>query len=183
MKIIPPAEFITSVWKNGGGITHEILRHDHDGRLHWRLSIAEVASSGAFSFFNGCRRCLTVIEGAGMDLVSPQSVYAADFLKPVWFPGSEQIECRLRDGPCRDFNLIFDTAEITATLDVLDGNATMAPDSSWRGAYVVEGLISQGSDVASQGSFAILDQDAAVISGTVLLVTIMAMVKSGYADA
>jgi environmental stress-induced protein Ves len=64
MKIIPPSAFVTMPWKNGGGITHEILKQEHGGKLLWRLSIAEVASDGPFSLFPGLSRILTVIEGA-----------------------------------------------------------------------------------------------------------------------
>ena len=72
MRIILPEAFHTQPWKNGGGITHEIAREDRDGALLWRLSIAEVASDGPFSAFTGLSRILTVIEGAGLHLHTPE---------------------------------------------------------------------------------------------------------------
>jgi len=42
MDIIRRSQFQTVPWNNGGGITHEVAREDQDGKLLWRLSLAEV---------------------------------------------------------------------------------------------------------------------------------------------
>ncbi|MFT3672511.1 HutD family protein [Aestuariivirga sp.] len=68
MDIIRRSQFQTVPWNNGGGITHEVAREDEDGKLHWRLSLAEVGRDGPFSLFPGLARILTVIDGVGMDL-------------------------------------------------------------------------------------------------------------------
>lgn len=128
MRRIRQSEFKTAAWKNGGGVTHEIARHDDGDVLVWRISLAEVAADGPFSLFAGLTRVLTVIEGAGVDLHSANGVLAALPLVPVRFSGGTPIDGRLRDGPCRDVNLIFDATRIAASASVLRpggaGNAT-----------------------------------------------------------
>ena len=85
MRVLTPDSFAASAWKNGGGVTREIARDPPDGPWRWRLSIAEVASDGAFSAFPGLSRILTVIEGSGVDLHGSDGVIAALPLRPVAF--------------------------------------------------------------------------------------------------
>jgi len=119
MKILAPERFVTTPWKNGGGITHEIARHETGGRMVWRLSVAEVGADGPFSRFEGLMRILTVIEGAGLSLVTPMGNLAALPRGPVRFPGDLPVDGRLIAGPVRDLNVIFDPGQVEARVDHL----------------------------------------------------------------
>lgn len=119
MRRIPRSNFQTARWKNGGGITHEIARLEEGGALVWRISLAEVAADGPFSAFPGLTRILTVIHGPGLDLEGAVGVLAALPLKPVRFSGNSPMHGRLRGGPCRDVNLIFDARRVVADVTVL----------------------------------------------------------------
>ncbi|WP_347271685.1 HutD/Ves family protein [Rhizorhabdus histidinilytica] len=64
-------------WKNGGGTTREIAVFPPDAGMDdfvWRLSMARVEQTGAFSAFDGVDRVLAVLEGrlrlsgAGLDV-------------------------------------------------------------------------------------------------------------------
>jgi environmental stress-induced protein Ves len=123
MQIIHRAKFKTVPWKNGGGITHEVAKAEEDGRLLWRLSLAEVASDGPFSLFPGLARILTVIDGDGMDLrdATGHIVHPVPLLQPVAFSGDEPLSGTLRNGPCLDFNLIYDPARFRGIVRVLSG--------------------------------------------------------------
>jgi len=112
-KVLSSDKFITSRWKNGGGITHEIARSHLGDNWVWRISIADVATDGPFSRFDGMSRILTVIEGKGVDLISSDGVIAARPLKPVSFSGEMDISSRLVDGEIKDLNIIFDSTQIT----------------------------------------------------------------------
>lgn len=122
-RIIPPAEFVTQAWKNGGGVTHEIAR-DRDA-WGWRFSMAEVAQDGPFSIFAGMARILTVIQGAGLDLHHAGGVMAVPLLRPCGFSGDIAIDARLKQGSIRDFNVIYDPLRFAAEVDVLTGDAVM----------------------------------------------------------
>ena len=121
MDIIPASHFQTTPWKNGGGITHEIARADDGAALLWRLSIAEVASDGPFSAFAGLSRILTVIEGAGLVLQSPDGPIEAQPFVPVAFSGDLPIDSRMVGGPIRDLNLIYDASRFSGQVSVLAG--------------------------------------------------------------
>jgi environmental stress-induced protein Ves len=118
MRIIPPTEFKAMPWKNGGGITHEVLKEEHGGKLLWRLSIADVASDGPFSLFPGLSRILTVIEGEGLLLQAPDRTLRALPFFPVAFSGDLPIASNRIGGDVRDFNVIFDAGAVAADLSV-----------------------------------------------------------------
>jgi environmental stress-induced protein Ves len=119
MQILFSNSFKRSTWKNGGGISHEVARDREGDSFGWRISIAEVSSDGPFSLFPGYRRCLTVISGNGMELRRPSGSQDARLFEPVWFSGDEAISGKLNNGPCLDFNVIFDPSRFAAELEVL----------------------------------------------------------------
>ncbi|MGB5069213.1 MAG: HutD family protein [Albidovulum sp.] len=121
MQIIHSNQFLRQPWKNGGGVTHEIAKAMKGDDLLWRLSMADVAADGPFSFFPGLTRSLTVIEGDGIDLETPDGPLTASPLAPVRFSGDTPVTGRLHHGPIRDLNLIFDAGRITATVTPLTG--------------------------------------------------------------
>ena len=129
MRIIRPSAHRVMPWKNGGGTTTEIAiappAADVGGRFRWRLSIAEVEQSGPFSAFPGYERTIMVIAGRGMDLAVgglPARRLDRPF-EPFVFSGDSPAECRLLDGPIRDFNLMVERSSLRSRLNVvsLDG--------------------------------------------------------------
>jgi environmental stress-induced protein Ves len=111
-------------WKNGGGVTRELLKIPHPtepARFLARLSIATVASSGPFSVFPGVDRTLMLLEGAGMALSvgGAPEVMLQERWQPFPFPGEADTRCRLLDGPVQDFNLMVDRASAASTLEVV----------------------------------------------------------------
>jgi len=97
-------------WKNGGGTTTEIWKAlSPAGEMLWRLSIADVASDGPFSEFPGVDRWIMVIEGKGMELdIDGMGKRRLDHaFNPLYFPGYAKTNCRLIDGPIRDFNFMI----------------------------------------------------------------------------
>jgi uncharacterized protein len=160
MNIIRRANFKTVPWDNGGGITHEVARKDTDKGLLWRLSLAEVGRDGPFSLFRGLARILTVIEGVGMDLVSPKGTlaHALPLLRPVYFSGDEELDGRLRDGPCLDFNLIYDPKVCNGSAMVLSGGESIvpAPAAIMDGVLCLDGALACGQDTLVRHDFAFL---------------------------
>ena len=108
MKIVRASDLAEVRWKNGGGVTREIAVASENGKIIWRLSMADVAVDGPFSDFTGLTRILTVIQGNGIDLISTQGKLSADLNRPVRFDGALKINSVLKDGPIQDLNLMFD---------------------------------------------------------------------------
>jgi uncharacterized protein len=121
MRIVRMSDLKTAPWKNGGGVTREIAVGRIGHQLAWRLSMADVASDGPFSRFEGLVRILTVVEGNGMDLISAERQQAAVYGLPVRFDGALGIESKLRDGPLRDLNLMFNPMLCEGAVTLLKG--------------------------------------------------------------
>lgn len=103
------ADYKQMLWKNGAGYTIELARSDGDSldAFDWRISMADVKTSGDFSKFNGMQRILTVLEGAGIVLNIDDDSEHLKTLESAQFSGDSTTSCRLIDGPIRDFNLIY----------------------------------------------------------------------------
>ena len=99
-------------WKNGGGVTREIVCQPPGAGLDafdWRVSIAHIASDGPFSRFEGVDRVITLLEGAGVQLSSDDGMVAhrlATAWQPFAFAGEAAIDSRLIDGPWDDFSVM-----------------------------------------------------------------------------
>ncbi len=111
MRIIRASDCKTTPWKNGGGSTTEIAIGPTGASLEnfdWRISIARVASDGAFSDFAGIDRTLAVIRGNGLVLTigNDAPVTLADGADPVSFPGDTPTSARLTAGEITDLNVM-----------------------------------------------------------------------------
>ena len=109
MNILRESGYTAVPWKNGGGVTREILRAPAEpAAFDWRLSLATIGSAGPFSSFEGYHRTLVLVAGAGVELNFTQ--HGTSRLstpgQAVSFDGAWQTSCALLDGPSTDLNLI-----------------------------------------------------------------------------
>jgi environmental stress-induced protein Ves len=109
MKILRASSSRSVPWKNGGGMTREILREPAESAaFDWRLSLATIDSPGPFSAFDGYHRTLVLVAGAGVELNFAQ--HGTSRLttpgQTVSFDGAWQTSCTLLDGTSTDLNLI-----------------------------------------------------------------------------
>ncbi|MEU0782279.1 HutD family protein [Streptomyces sp. NPDC006173] len=98
-------------WKNGGGVTREIVVHPEGADMAgfaWRVSLADVGADGPFSSFAGVDRILTMVEGTGMDLTVGDEHRLVDTrYVPRRFPGDLPTGCRLLGGPVVNLNVMW----------------------------------------------------------------------------
>jgi uncharacterized protein len=94
-------------WRNGGGITHELLAWPHGAGWQMRISVAEIAQDGPFSAFPGVERWFAVLQGAGVMLRFAQrrEMLTADSA-PLQFDGAAAPGCELLGGDTLDLNLM-----------------------------------------------------------------------------
>jgi environmental stress-induced protein Ves len=154
-RILNPDEFQTNPWKNGGGVTHEIARHAVGEGWQWRISIAEVGADGPFSLFPGMTRILTVIDGAGIDLLSADGLMEARLYRPVFFPGDLDVTARLVGVPVRNLNLIYDAHAVEAAVEVVLGPATLTCAAGTVGFLCLSGAVTVAGDGVPMGAFAL----------------------------
>lgn len=95
-------------WRNGGGITRELIAFPDPENWRWRISVAEVASDGAFSHFAGVQRWLAILSGTGVRLTTPDGeVELTPQSSVLAFDGATPVQCNLLKGPVQDLNLML----------------------------------------------------------------------------
>ncbi|HAV5520806.1 TPA: HutD family protein [Acinetobacter baumannii] len=119
------------LWKNGAGFTLEIARSQGDADFDWRISMADVSTSGPFSLFPNKQRIISVLDGQGMvlhvDNLPAKTLNQGDIFA---FHGESQVQSELVDGAIRDLNLIYDPAKFHARFQWLNDAAEQAFISS-----------------------------------------------------
>lgn len=94
-------------WRNGLGMTRELVVFPVREHWHWRLSVAEISQDAPFSRFENVERWFAVLSGKGVRLAidgAAQTLTPAS--PPVMFDGAAQAECQPLEGPTQDFNLM-----------------------------------------------------------------------------
>lgn len=159
MRILRRSTFKASRWKNGGGVTHEILRVPADGTVFdWRLSVAHIGAPGPFSDFTGYRRTLMLLDGEGLRLLFSDGTRAElrESGAMLEFDGAQAAHVELLGGPCRDLNLIVSMslppAEIS--IDRLAAPLTLAASATETCAvFCMDGsVVVAGADAADADS-------------------------------
>jgi environmental stress-induced protein Ves len=109
---VPLAGVAPTPWKNGGGLTRDLLLWPPGPAAAWqlRISVAEVAQSGPFSAYPGVARWFCVLQGAGVVLRFSEGPHLQTTLTPdsppLHFDGALAPGCELVDGPTLDLNLM-----------------------------------------------------------------------------
>ena len=124
--IVHLADVAATPWRNGGGVTRELAVSPAQAEWQWRMSVAEVASSGPFSRFDGITRWFAVLAGAGVvlnvrtpcDSGEPGSSEHRLTVNepPLCFDGGASTDCQLIHGPTQDFNLMVRDSALPARM-------------------------------------------------------------------
>ncbi len=130
-------------WRNGGGVTHELIRRPDADEFDWRLSVAEVDTDGPFSTFDGHDRILVLLSGAAMDLRFVESGDVVELRPPLGghrFAGEASVDAALPSGPTTDLNLMWRRERLDATVRRFEAPFDLAPQrSATLLAFVVSG--------------------------------------------
>ena len=121
------ADVVPSAWKNGGGVTRELLAWPSPTEWVFRMSVAEVQADGPFSNFTGVQRWFAVLSGAGVRLrLGAQVPYEEHALTPAsapfCFDGELPVDCTLIDGATQDFNLMVRADQARAQMQRVVGS-------------------------------------------------------------
>jgi len=154
------AQLPAAPWKNGGGTTQEVVCRPVGADLasfDWRISIAQIASSGPFSAFAGIDRTIVLLQGEGVQLRAADGSIDHALnrpLAPFAFAGDVALDCRLLGGVSRDFNVMVRRGVLRAQVRVADGAAgrACAPHGlllAVRGAWRIDGLEPDAASLAA----------------------------------
>jgi uncharacterized protein len=148
MQIIRRSSLVPVPWKNGGGITREMIRAPATGdSFLWRVSIAQIDAAGPFSNFTGYSRTMVLLRGAGLRLkfAAGPDRHLHDIGDMTEFDGAVATECELVDGPCTDLNLMV-SASVTGARTWVERLLETRPlRPSFRGtvlAFAISGIVS-----------------------------------------
>lgn len=167
MRIIRRADLTEAAWRNGGGVTREIMVSQEGDALLWRLSMADLVAEGPFSDFSGFARVLTVIEGGPIWLEAPDRRLIAARGVPVSFDGGMAVRSVLPAGPASVINLISDPHRVSAEVTPLRGPQTvrLAPRDGTRLAVIcLTGTVAVGQPALLKGDTALVDAESVDMS-------------------
>jgi uncharacterized protein len=120
IRLLKAADRAAVPWKNGGGVTHDVIVSPAGATLEtfdWRISIAEIAADGPFSRFPGIDRKLAVLKGKVALTVEGGAPAVLDpNTDPLDFHGESAVEGRLVDGPSTDLNVMTRRGRFTSKL-------------------------------------------------------------------
>lgn len=106
-QFVPLAGVAASPWRNGGGVTRELLAWPAAQDWQARFSVADVQAAGPFSRFEGIERWFAVLEGEGVLLTLNGTVHrCTSNSEPLQFDGGAEASCELLGGATRDFNFM-----------------------------------------------------------------------------
>ncbi len=117
LQIIRKASFTPKPWKNGGGMTHEVIRVPSDGDVFvWRVSVAHIDSSGPFSDFAAYNRKMVLLRGDGalLEFADGRQQVLRRVGDLAEFDGALATHCTLLGGPCVDLNLMVAKSQSVA---------------------------------------------------------------------
>lgn len=154
-------------WKNGGGLTREVAAHPPGSSLdsfEWRISIAEVRSSGPFSIFPGIERLMAVLSGR-LSLTpanGPTQALTADS-PPLRFSGELAVNAAPLDGAVTDLNVMTRTASCRAELSGHTLEAVLSLDLAAPRTIII--ALTAATLRAAGRSLALAALDAAELTG------------------
>jgi environmental stress-induced protein Ves len=111
MQILRHQDYKRMPWKNGMGVTEEVMAFppaSDIGTFGWRLSIAHVGADGPFSVFAGIDRTIALLDGDGLCLDFPRgrTVELTPQSDPLTFSGDLEISSRNKSGKTIDLNIM-----------------------------------------------------------------------------
>ena len=124
IQILKSENYHEGRWLNGLGVSWDIVAAPPDAGaqdFEWRMALARIDSSVAFSHYANVDRIFTLIEGKGLDLVfNDHKVLKIDKrFVPHEFPGDVKTACAANNGPCRALNLFIRRGTWKASVRVL----------------------------------------------------------------
>lgn len=121
-------------WKNGAGLTREVVCHPVGAGLDnfdWRVSITSIQKGGPFSQFPGVDRTLVLLGGGGVRLHTPQGQTLAQLevaLHSCAFSGETALAATLLTAsPSEDFNVMTRRSTLRSRVQVLEQGRELMP--------------------------------------------------------
>lgn len=143
-------DVLPTPWRNGSGVTRELVAWPDSLAWQWRASVAEVVQSCPFSSFAGVQRWFAVLQGDGVCLtVDGEQHYLSKRASPLAFDGAAETTCDLLGGATQDFNLMTHSGSTARMLRVCGDFQTTTRTSKIIATYAnkQEATVQIGHDI------------------------------------
>ena len=155
MHTVSLADVAEKPWRNGGGVTQELLTWPPEvAASDWqlRISVARIARDGPFSAYPGFERWFAVLQGEGVVLrFANRRLMLGAGSEPVRFEGAAAPNCDLLDGPTQDLNLMARSDAGRGAMRLAHAGEEWLSTARLRAVYTAEPATLQvdGSDAAT----------------------------------
>lgn len=162
------ADIAPQPWKNGGGLTRDLLAWPTAADWQLRISVAEVARSGPFSAYPGIERHFAVVQGAGVVLrFADGARRLVRGSAPLVFDGAAAPGCELVAGETLDLNLLCRQSAGSATMQAVRPGLAWTAAAPLRAVFTAlpATLVMAGRAVAELPGMSLAWTDAAGPAG------------------
>ncbi len=176
-KVLKSSHYTTRPWKNGLGTTQEIIVWPLDSadQFDWRISLADLKTSGPFSLYPGIDRILVLLEGQDVILTQNGSSTPLSLMTPFSFDGNLTTSAVV-NAPGRDFNLMMRRGKTSGKVSVRTGHSQIKIQSKFAGVFSTQRFSVDGGEIDANDLFLVSDEKERTLSvdghGTYLILEI-----------
>ena len=131
LNVVRLDEVAPQSWRNGAGVTRELLTWPNADDWILRLSVADIEKDGPFSAFPGVQRWIVALTGVGMELGEPFNFRIEPGMPPYRFQGEFAPMCTLINGPTSDLNLMINERHASGWLRRMVSDNTSSENGFW----------------------------------------------------
>jgi hypothetical protein len=139
--VVRVADIAPVPWRNGGGVTRELLAWPDPQDWLLRVSVADIHESGAFSAYPGVDRWFAVLAGGAVRLATAGAEPAElTALRPALhaFSGDAATHCTALGPSTRDFNLMLARGRVRMRQQPLQESAALETRAEGAGLFVAQ---------------------------------------------
>lgn len=162
LSLISASSYTRRLWKNGGGLTHEIAADVFEGTELWRVSLATIERDGPFSDFRGYDRTIVALDpGVELDVDGRRVVLERNV--PFVFAGEARVVAYVRSGPTRDLNVVTLRDEFLHDMEIVTSPQRFVLDEDEIAfVYAIEGTAAANGLACTAGDTLVFDGEEAV---------------------
>lgn len=124
MQVIESTAWVPQPWRNGAGVTHELVRWPEADPFAIRISVADVTAPAPFSTFAGYTRWLYLLDGGPVTLaIAGSDTVLANPGDGIEFAGEVSVAATVVARPSRDLNFMVNTT-LSTRCEILRGSSS-----------------------------------------------------------
>lgn len=129
LRRLKPEDYVTKPWKNGQGVTRDVILWPASDDFDIRISLADIPPASTFSAFPGITRHITRLSGDAMALTFPDGrVERLALLTPLTFDSGKAPACEASGADTRVLNVMTREAVWRSSVKLLtEGRHRVAP--------------------------------------------------------